>query len=338
MAQGVFWVGKNGNVYTRVAGQDGVKDYGDYNSLRTISSKDPNAGFNYVTSGLDQIDDPAGGGGGGAPAPVGSGGGGAAPKVFNEAGFNNTKRTYDELPGLLEAALEAEERRYGNTVRDFGVQEQGQRKQYDESTTTNQLNYDSNFMDSIRAGVKGVGGLLSLLRGTGAAGGTAEDVARDTVGETTSKDIRTGADTRDENQSGLDNSLSTFLTELGRKREVNEDAFENNKRAVQRDTFTQMQELLGKMAGFYSDVDDTENANRYMNRAGDLTSKIARNSRAQVSQYDTAPVTVAAPELTAFADPTQPSIMTAPDGQVGSGIFTMNERRRKEPQAAPVGV
>lgn len=334
---GVYWIGQNGNVYAKSSGFQGVKDYGDYKALKTISSKDPNAGFNYVTSGLDQIEDPS------APrdttpAPTGGGAVGPAPKVFNQAGFDNTKQTYDELPGLLEAALAAEGTRYGNTVRDFKTQEEGQRKTYDESTTTNQLNYDGNFMDSIRSGIKGVGGLLSLLRGTGASGGTAEDIARDTVGEVTSKDIRTGADTQKENQTSLDSSLSTFLSELGRKREVNEDAYENNKRAAARDTYTQMQELLGKMAGFYSDVDDTTNANKYMNRAGDLTSKIARNSRAQVSKYDTAPVTVQAPEITAFADPTQPSIMTAPDGQVGSGIFTMNERRRKEPQVAPVGI
>jgi len=192
-------------------------------------------------------------------------------------------------------------------------------------------------MDSIRAGIKGLGGLMSILRGTGAGGGTAEDIARDTVGGVTADDIRTGADTREENQGALDTSFSTFLTELGRKRNLNEDAFENNQRAIRRDTDTQLQDLYGKMAGFYGSAEDEANANKWMNMAGDLTPRIARNSRTQVSTYDTAPVTVKAPELSAFAAPTQPSVVTAPGGEIGSGIFTMTDpRRRKEPMV-PVG-
>lgn len=274
-----------------------------------------------------------------APVPTSSaptGGGGTPAPVFNEAGVRNTQLTIDQLPGLLEAALAAERQRYGNTVNQFNTQEQGQRKTYDESTVTNTKNYDANFMDSIRAGIKGLGGLMSLLRGTGAAGGSVEDEARDTVGGVTSNDIRVGADTRKENQTSLDNALSNFLSELGLKRKVNEDTFENNQRAARRDTDTQLQDLFGKMAGFYSEVGNTGEANNWMNRAGELTPRIAANSRTQVSPYDTSPVVVKAPELSAFADPTQPSIVTAPGGQVGSGIFTMDTRRRRE--AAPVGV
>lgn len=321
----VYWIGANGNVYQRVGDQvidQGrlIKDYGNgFDSARVSAESrqiaDPNAPVRNA---------PAGGGGGSAP-------------VFNQAGVTNTQRTLDELPGLLEAALAAERTKYGNTVRDFDTQEAGQRKTYDTSTITNQQNYDSNFMDSIRSGIKGLGGLMSLLRGTGAGGGTAEDQARDTVGGVTANDIRTGADTRKENQTALDSSLEGFLAELGTKRRVNEDALVNNERAIRRDSDTQMQELLGKMAGFYGDVGNTAEANNWMNRAGELTPRIAANSRSQVSNYDTAPVAVQAPTLSAFADPTQPSVVTAPGGQVGSGIFTMNERRKKD-ATAPVGV
>ncbi len=94
------------------------------------------------------------------------------------------------------------------------------------------------------------------------------------------------------------------------------------------------------MAGFYGDVDNVGESNNWMARAGALTPDIAANSRTQVSNYDTAPVSVKAPELTAFAGPTQPSTVTAPGGQVGSGIFTMTDtrRRREQAPAQPVGV
>lgn len=336
MAAGVYWIGADGNTWVKTAAT-GVKNLGPN------PSQNQNAVM--LLNGLDRVNDPnpPKQKTSSSPAPAYSGGGGgggavAAPKVLNQAGVDNTQRTIDEIPGLLEAALAAERTRYGNTVREFQEQEGMQRKAYDGSTVTNQQNYDANFMDSIRAGIKGLGGLMSLLRGTGAGGGTAEDIARDTVGGVTAGDIRTGADTRDENQGALDTSLSTFLTELGRKRNSNEDAFENNQRAVRRDTDTQLQDLFGKMAGYYGDVGDEGNANKWMSRAGDLTPAIARNSRTQVSEYDTAPVTVKAPELTAFAAPTQPSVVTAPGGQVGSGIFTMTDPRRRKDQAVPVGV
>lgn len=281
------------------------------------------------------------GSGASAPAPVSSGGGGGAPApVFNEAGARNTQIAIDQLPALLQAALEAEGTTFNNTLSGYNAQEGQQRSTHDKSITTNQQNYDSNFMDSIRAGIKGIGGLLQILRGTGAAGGTAEDLARDTVGGVTSNDIRVGADTQKENASALDSALSQFLTELGIKRKSAEDTHVNNERAIRRDNLSQMQDLFGKMAGFYGDVGNTGEANNWTNRAGSLTPEIAANSRAQVSQYDQTPVAVKSPELAAFADPTQPSVVTGPNGQVGSGIFTIDSRKKREeaPALALAGV
>lgn len=276
------------------------------------------------------------GGGGGSTAPSGV----AALPALNTAAISNTQRALDELPGLLRAALEAEATRRGNTIRGFDDQEAGQRKTYDTSTTTNQQNYDANYMDSIRAGIRGLGNLFSLLRGTGAAGGTAEELVRDTVGGVTANDIRMGADTQKANQTTLDTSLSNFLTELKGKRQAAEDTFENNNRAIQRDNLSQTQELLSKIAGFYADGGRTAQATDYMGRAGALTPEIARNSSARQSAYDTTPVAVQAPQLTAFAAPSQPDVTVTPDsGQVGSGIFTMNRKREQQeaPIALPVG-
>ncbi len=339
MAAGVYWKGNDGNVW--VKGDQGTNSAGawDANTNNYWMSRgfdyipDPNPAnnWNYGNGPADTAPAPR------APAPAG-GSTGAAPKVLNQAGIDVTQGTINELPGILEAALAAERQKYGNTVNQFNAQEEGQRKTYGESTTTNLKNYDATFMDSLRAGIHGLGGLLGLLRGTGAAGGTAEETARDTVGGVTANDIRTGADTRNENQSGLDTTLSTFLSDLGLKRKMNEDALVNNERAYRRDSDTQLQDLYGKMAGFYGDVGDTGHASEWMHRAGEITPRIAANTRTQVSPYDTTPVAVKAPELSAFAAPTQPTVTTAPEGQVGSGIFTMTDPRRRKDLLAPVGV
>lgn len=341
----VAWVGADGNLWWRQGDQ--VINAGKANTYQFVNgglrALDPNSSLGQgagFAPGVDQIADPNAPQRSAAPA-----GGTAAPaKVFNQAGAENTQRTIDQIPGLLQSALAAEGTSYGNTVGGFNAAEGTQRGNYDTSTTTNQQNYDANFMDSIRAGIKGLGGLMQLLRGTGAAGGTAEELARDTVGGTTANDIRGGADTQKENQGALDSSLSTFLTDLQTKRKAADDTRVNNERAIRRDSNTQLQDLFGKMAGFYGDVGNTGASNDWMNRAGALTPDIAANSRTQVSPYDTTPVVVHAPNLTAFAPPTQPSVATSPaDGQVGSGIFTMTDPRRKKdaapaPVPVPVGV
>lgn len=337
MPNQVAWVGADGNLWWRQGDQ--VINAGPANSYQFtnggLRALDPNSALGQgagFAPGVDQIADPN------APAPQRAPAGGTpgpAKPAFNQAGAENTQRTIDQIPGLLQAALEAEGTSHANTVNGFNAAEGVQRDNYDKGSVTNTKNYDSNFMDSIRAGIHGLSGLMSLLRGTGAGGGTAEDLARDTVGGVTSGDIRTGADTRNENQGQLDSSLSTFLSDLGTKRKAADDTFTNNQRAIHRDSSTQLQDLFGKMAGFYGDVGNTGASNDWMNRAGSLTPEIAANSRTQVSPYDTTPVVVHAPNLTSFADPTQPSVVTAPGGQVGSGIFTMSDTRRKKDAAAP---
>lgn len=328
---GVYWIGQDGSYYVKAAGigdpnvNNGVQKMGS--SLSPLSAETINS--------LTQIQDPALGSGGGSSAPAG--GGGTSP-ALNTGAVSNTQATLDQLPAILQAALASEGTTYGNATSGFDSAEAGQRKTYGDSTTTNQQNYDSTFMDSIRAGIKGLGGLMALLRGTGASGGSVDDQVRDTVGGVTANDIRGGADTRNENQTALDNSLATFVGDLGVKRRQAEDTHVNNERAIRRDNATQMQDLFGKMAGYYGDAGDTGTANTYMGRAGALTPEIAANSSTQVSPYDTTPVVVHAPNLTAFAAPTEPNVLAAPaDGQVGSGIFTISNRRKSSPALAPAG-
>lgn len=336
VANAVYWIGEDGNVWSRARGK-GVVNHGSYALQKEFS----NTGLPSVIDAYQLIDDPVAAANA-AAAPTGSvapggGGGGAAAPVFNQAGATNTQLAIDQVPGLLADALAAENTRYQNTLGGFNAQEASQRDTHDKSTITNQQNYDANFMDSIRSGVKGLGGLFQILRGTGAGGGSVEDDARDIVGGVTARDIRTGADTQQENQTALNAALSTFLTDLRGKREANEDTFANNQSAIRRDSNTQLQDLYSKMAGFYGDAGRTAEYNDWMGRAGGLTPEIAKDSRTQVSNYDTTPVAVQTPQLSAFAAPSQPNVVSAPsDGQIGSGIFTMSDRRRRE--TAPAGV
>lgn len=326
---GSFWIGSDGNVWVKGA-----------NGVNSAGKADANSASYWSDRGYGQIPDPLPGGHTLAastltPNNTGGGGGSTLPPL-DTAGISNTQKTIDQIPALLQAALAAEAQNHANTVGGFDASQATEQGNHDTGTVTNQQNYDSNFMDSIRAGIKGLGGLMALLRGTGAGGGTAEDLARDAVGGTTANDISTGATTQKENQGQLDSSLASFLTDLKTKRAAAEDTFTNNNRAIQRDSNTQLQDLYGKVAGFYGASGDTADANNWTNKAGDLTPSIAADSKTQVSPYDTTPVVIHAPNLTAFNGPTQPSVVAPPsDGQVGSGIFTMDPGRKKSTTPTP---
>lgn len=344
MAGAVYWVGQDGHYYYG-SGQAGAP----VQNLGVAGNTNPNTD---IINSATRIPDPA------APtSPVGVGADGAnvtagttamttAPAPTNPNGathpplntgaVNNTQLAIDQLPALLQAALGSEDQTYQNSQNTFNQQEQMQNSAHDAGTVTNQQNYDSNFMDSIRAGIHGLGGLMSILRGQGAGGGTADDQVRDVVGQTTAGDIRNGADTQKNNQGQLDSSLSSFLTDLKGKRQVNDDTHTNNRSAINRDSNTQLQDLYGKMAGFYGDAGDTGTANDWLGKAGALTPTIAANSRTAVGNYDTTPVVIHAPNLTAFSAPSQPNVAVAPaDGQVGSGIFSLDTNKPRKDASAP---
>lgn len=331
MAGAVYWLGQDGNVYLKSV--NGVQNMGTAWNGDSSYLKDVGADTTKGSFEATRIADPN------VPATVAPTGGTAKP-ALNTGAVQNTQGAIDQIPALLQAALEAEGTSHANTLGGFDAAETAQRGTYDKSTVTNQQNYDANYMDSIRAGIKGLGGLINMLRGSGAAGGTAEDMVRDTVGGVTSNDIRTGHDTQEQNQGALDSSLTTFLTDLKGKRQAADDTFTNNQRAITRDSNTQLQDLWSKMAGYYGDAGDTGKANELLARAGSLTPQIAANSKTAVSRYDTTPVTVQAPQVTAFAAPSQPDVAAIPqDGQVGSGIFTMTKKKDTSaiPVATPVG-
>jgi len=254
-----------------------------------------------------------------APAPV------VAPKpVLNKAAVDATQMSLDQLGGILERALAGNEQEYTNAENLFKTQETTEQGNYNKNTDTNTMNYDSNMMESLRAGVKSISGLLSILRGTGAEG-WANNAVRDTV----SSDIRTGLDTRNENQGKLDTTISSFLSELAGKRRANEGVRLNNEFAARRENATQKQTLNQDMAKLYSDAEDNATASNYLTQAGSLAPEIAKYSVAPVSAYDAAPVKVQAPEISAFGAPTDQSSTVSKGNNDTAGIFTIGESRKK---------
>lgn len=265
----------------------------------------------------------------GSQAPS-DGGSGRTYDPLNQAAVDATNKTISSLGSILANALKAARTGYSNAKSLFDTQEKQQKEQYEESNLSNMQNYDSNLAASLRAGRSGLSGLMAALRGGGGAGNKfATDWVQNTVGDTTSNDIREGYNTYDENSSELENALSMFLTELSGKRQENEDILENNERAARLYDAEQRQSLFQKLAELYSDAGMNNESGTYLSRAGELAPTIASNMGATVSKYDRTPVEVKAADITAFDSPEKQS-MTATNQQKGSGIFSLTDPRRRE--------
>lgn len=265
-----------------------------------------------------------------APSVNGGGGGGKVYDPLNQGAVDATNASLASLDTILANALLAAQTGYDNANKLMGEQEQSQRKSYDEGSLSNMQNYDANLGASLRAGRTGLSGLMAALRGGGGSGNDfARNWVQNTVADTASNDIREGYNTFDENRRGLDSSLSTFLTDLGRKKQENEDALSNNRRAANLYDAQQRQSLNQTLSDLYGGAGMFDQASDFMGRAGGQAGRIAENSGAKVSAYNTAPVEVQSPDITAFATPEKQAMAASPD-RGNSGIFSMLDPRRRE--------
>lgn len=334
MAEAVYWVGQDGNVYFGDGQGGGVRNMGKLLGTPSAVPYRPGYGFDAERGSAvaQRIDDPALASK--APAPQQPSGPTHAP--LNQAQVDATNKTLGSLGQILAEALSNARTGYQNRQNQLNAQETSQRKTYDESTLKNQQNYDANLGASIRAGSKGLSGLMSALRGGGGAGNDyARNWVQDTVADTTANDIREGYNTFDENRRATDSALSTFLTDLEGKRRENEDTYENNQRAARLYDAQQKQSLYQKLADLYGDAGNAGENARYLGLAGGEAGNIAQNMGAKVSAYSSAPIEVKSPDMAAFAAP-ETQAMSASENSRGSGIFSMLDPRRREKELAGV--
>lgn len=260
-------------------------------------------------------------------------GGSSAPRL-NQVGINAANAQLGTLDAELARALAAEERDYQNTLGGYDAEAAERLRQRDEGVTRNTQNYDSNLMASLRAGSRGIGGLMQILRGSA---GTAVERAQDAVADTTADDIRAGYDTNRENTEAITSAYNTFATSDELRRKQLEDQYANNRMAAEADKFSRQQQLLNDLAGYYSQAGMNAQANDFSSRAVALQPELSARSVRQVSKITPQQASWQAPEITAFSGASAPEVITPTEqGRIGAGVFTLgDERRRRE---VPVGV
>lgn len=328
MAQGVFWIGQDGNIWMKDAG--GTRNMGNPTgdsqySVQNNKLVDKYADYEGQPGSIkdyDMIPDPV------VKQSAPTGGGGRTYEPLNQAAVDATNQKLTGLDTILARALSDAVTKRDNIRDALNTQQKQGVAQYDENTLRNMQNYDSNLGASLRAGRSGLSGLMAALRGGGGGGNDfARDWVQNTVADTTYNDIREGYDTFDENRRGLDSSHQTFLNDLAGRRRENEETFENNQRAARLYDAQQRQEALQTLSGLYGDAGNRGQADTFMRQAGDQNAAIAQNMGAEVRRFNDAPIQVQSPDMTAFSSPERQA-MTATPNRRNTGVFAINDPRR----------
>lgn len=277
MANQVAWVGADGNLWWRQGDQ--VINAGSANKyeftdggLRALDFSTPlgeGAGF---APGVDRIEDPN------APVPVAQGGGGAtAPnKVLNQAAIDNTNKALASLDDELNVGYGNIDRDYGKVISGYDVERGNTRKDYEEEGVTNTQNLQRNKQNALVSGAQGLRGLRGVLGSIGALSGDGGVLANRAVTSEVNQDIGGATDTAAGNAKTLDKAWNRFDEEDDRRRKEAADAKINNRTALEGEVISKRQNFFQKLAELYGEVEDTGNATRYLNQAGDLNAELAQ--------------------------------------------------------------
>lgn len=205
MAQGVYWIGQDNNIYIKAAGQNGVKNVGP---LGVTNLK------NF--SGLQEIADPS--------APVqgttytnGSGGGGSgssgpADLSSFDQGIDATNSQINNLTPTLNNEIGGANDAYQTTVNSLLQGKATADNTYKQNKTQDSQEYSTN-KNAIRTNTgQTINGIDTVLGEHGGAGQSAGDYAALLAGKAGTGQLNNAGTTFGKNEQGLDTNYNGFMT------------------------------------------------------------------------------------------------------------------------------
>lgn len=206
MAQGVYWIGADNNIYTKQAGQNGVKNVGP------LGVTNPN---NFA--GLQEIADPN--------APVqsttytnGSGGGSGSGSSGNpdlssfDQSIDATNAQINNLTPTLNNEIAGANDAYQTTVNSLLQGKANADKTYNLDKTNDAQGYNTN-KNAIRTSTgQTINGIDTLLGSHGGGGQAAGDYAALLAGKAGTQQLTDAGTTFGKNEQGLDTNYNTYLT------------------------------------------------------------------------------------------------------------------------------
>ncbi len=206
-AQGVYWIGQDNNIYTKVAGQNGVRNVGP------LGVTNPN---NF--SGLTEITDPAlpqqsttysGGSGSGGS----SGGGSATPDLSSyDQSIDATNAQINDLTPTLNNAITGANNNYQGTMNTLLQGKANADQTYKQNKTQDAQDYVTN-KNAIRTNTGStINGIDTLIGSHGGGGQAAGDYAALLAAKAGTGQLTGAGTTFGKNEQGLDTGYNNYVT------------------------------------------------------------------------------------------------------------------------------
>lgn len=289
MRDGVVWLGANGNLYTRVAGQSGVKDLGSakgtgflirnpnmstWNGLRIVDDPNPPKQQTSAPATTSQVS--GGGGDGGAAARAAAAE--AAKIKANEANRGATQQAIDSLDQELNIGRSNIDNELKSISGRYDKERTRAAGERDEQSVTNNENLAKNKQNELLAAAQGRRGLRSTLGSLGALGGDGGKLADRAVQTAANRGLGEASDTATTNAKKIGKAWDDFEDKDKERRAEAQTTAENNRRALEGKIATKRQGYYRDMANLWGDIGRGDDAAHWARAAGDLNPTIASNT------------------------------------------------------------
>ena len=271
MANSVYWVGADGNVYLK--GPNGVQNAG-----KALGTSPVGFDAARLSAEATQIPDPN------PPRQVApanpnggtSTGGTTYADKSNDIALQNAGLA--SLGDQTATGIAGVDKALGNLTGQYDTEAAANEKNYSTQSDTNQNNLQKDRQTALVNAAQGRRGLFGTLASLGALNGSGVDLANEAVRAGANADLSGAADTFSTNQNALDTSIGEFRQEDKRRRQEAATAAENAKTNVQNDAARNKVTFLTNLANDYTAQGDTAAAKRYADQAAALYPEIAKTN------------------------------------------------------------
>lgn len=243
-----------------------------YDAANAIMDAQPSAQQQVQNTGAGTAAAPAP-----APAP-------AAPvKVLNQAAVDNTNKAITSLDTEKQVGYQNIEDDYNRVMGQYDLEKGQNRTDFDEGIVTNNRNLQKNRQNALVTAAQGLRGLRGVLSSIGALSGDGARLANTAVTTEANQDLGGAQEVAAANAMGLNRAWDRFGEEDEQRRADAQTSRTNSRTALEGSIAGKRQGLLQQLAELFGDVDNTTEAKKYLDQAGDLNAEIAQKSRVQAS-------------------------------------------------------
>lgn len=294
MAQGVYWVGQDGNLYSKQAGvSGGVINRG---SVADTGFAEAPIGSTFYADGMvnELIRDPSLSGSKENTDPdlitgntTGDGGDAARKRAIMQAAISGIDQNINSLDDRRDNTIQGVRNNFSGILKQYADQEAQTRSKYEKETDANEGRFSRNQSLALQSAATGRQGLMATLASIGAVGPTALNLADRAVARSANLDLGEAGRTFESNATSLTEGYDKVRQDEENRRNEAIAARDADIQAAQYDYLEQLQKAYQQKANTYAQGEAVDQAKTFTSKAGDLFSQLAAKTKPVTAKYQT---------------------------------------------------